>query len=245
MNASFKRTLLAISLVIAGSCVFLFNLFYQEAKTTAITKLNEEQLIHARQASRGIEDFFATWARNLNSLAKMEEIDGNTPVGQHYLNLYFEANQDQIRSIARVDKNGVITSCFPLSDSVGKDGTKQKHVREFLQTHQPVISDVFRACDAMTGNVARDRQLTVRTLATDGTGVVIEVSDNGHGLPDGGAEKAFERFFTTKQHGLGLGLTVCRAIIDAHGGSLGAKNNTERGATFYLTVPVSDGGQAS
>ena len=66
----------------------------------------------------------------------------------------------------------------------------------------------------------------------------IEVSDTGRGLPEGGAERAFERYFSTKPHGLGLGLSVCRTIISAHGGTLGAANNAERGATFFCTLPL-------
>ena len=103
---------------------------------------------------------------------------------------------------------------------------------------QVLLNLVMNACDAMEGNEAKDRRLIVRTCAADDGGVRIEVIDIGSGLPVGGAERAFERFFTTKPHGLGLGLSVCKTIITAHGGTLGAANNSGRGVTFYCILPV-------
>ena len=106
-----------------------------------------------------------------------------------------------------------------------------------VQLQQVLLNFVMNACDALLDNAADDRLLTVRTCADGDGSVRIEVCDNGRGLPDGGEGQAFERYFTTKPHGLGLGLSVCRTIISAHGGKLGAANNKERGATFYCSLP--------
>ena len=142
-----KRTFIALAIVFTGACAFLFNIFYKEAKNTAITKLNEEQMIHAKQAARGIEDFFATWTRSLDSLSKMDEIIDTDAFGKRYMKLFYEANQEQIRSITRLDERGVILHNFPQSSSVGTDISDQKHVRELLRDHKPVISDVFKAVE--------------------------------------------------------------------------------------------------
>ncbi|HZJ16695.1 MAG TPA: PAS domain S-box protein [Chthoniobacteraceae bacterium] len=107
-----------------------------------------------------------------------------------------------------------------------------------VQLQQVVLNLALNACDAMAGNEQRDRLLTVRTLPADGARLRIEVIDVGHGLPNGGEDLAFERFFTTKPRGLGLGLSVCRTIVTAHGGTLGAANNAGRGATFHCTLPL-------
>ena len=147
MNTHYKKTFIALALVFAGACAFLFNIFYTEARNTAIAKLHEEQMIHAKQADRGIEDFFATWTRSLSSLSKMDEIVDNNNAGQRYLKLFYEANQEQILSITRVDERGVILYNFPVSSLVGTDIPDQKHVREMLQDHKPVISDVFKAIE--------------------------------------------------------------------------------------------------
>ena len=140
-----KRIFIALAIVFASASVFLFNSFYKEAENTAIAKLNEEQTIHAKQAARGIEDFFATWTRSLNSLSKMDAIIDNDAVGRRYMRLFYEANQEQIRSITRLDERGVILYNFPSIRAVGTDISGQKHVRELLRDHKPVISDVFRA----------------------------------------------------------------------------------------------------
>lgn len=107
-----------------------------------------------------------------------------------------------------------------------------------VQLQQVLLNLVMNACDAMADNVAKDRLLTVRTFSAGEASVRIEVSDIGRGLPAGGAERVFERYFTTKTQSLGLGLSVCRTIITAHGGTLGAANNAGRGATFHFTLPL-------
>jgi two-component system sensor kinase FixL len=64
------------------------------------------------------------------------------------------------------------------------------------------------------------------------------VADHGVGLLPDNLEKVFDPFFSTKPNGMGLGLSVCRTIITAHGGKLWAANNADRGATFYFTIPT-------
>jgi len=68
-------------------------------------------------------------------------------------------------------------------------------------------------------------------------GVVISVSDCGEGIVQDAFDKIFEVFYTTKTRGTGLGLSICRNIVDAHGGTLEARNNSDRGATFTITLP--------
>ena len=139
----------------------------------------------------------------------------------------------EVLKLARSDltSHGVIVDTALASNlaAIGGDG---------VQLQQVLLNLVLNACDAMADNVAKDRRLSVRTLSAGGAGVRIEVSDVGRGLPAGGAERAFERYFTTKAQGLGLGLSVCRTIITAHGGTLGATNNVGRGATFHFTLPL-------
>ncbi len=62
--------------------------------------------------------------------------------------------------------------------------------------------------------------------------------DSGCGIPAENMEKLFAHFFTSKPDGLGMGLSISRSIVEAHGGRLEAKNNPDRGATFYFTIPV-------
>jgi len=69
-----KRYLLSLIACFVGLCAFLFTVFYDEAEKTAIRQLNDQQQIHAKQAARGIEDFFTTWTGILNSFSKMDSM---------------------------------------------------------------------------------------------------------------------------------------------------------------------------
>ena len=147
MNANFRKLLivLVILFAVAGAC--LFQLFYKEAENLAIAKLNEQQRIHASQASGGIEEFFTTWTRNLGALAKMDGIAANNVVGQADLRIFYEANQEFVTGITRLNEKGAITYNFPADSSLGLDISGQKHIRELLRDHKPVISDVFKSVE--------------------------------------------------------------------------------------------------
>jgi two-component system sensor kinase FixL len=81
-------------------------------------------------------------------------------------------------------------------------------------------------------------------MELDGANLIrVALSDSGTGLSGDKLDKIFEPFYTTKREGLGMGLSICRSIIEAHGGRLWAENNPDRGATFSFTVPVDGGGK--
>jgi signal transduction histidine kinase len=81
------------------------------------------------------------------------------------------------------------------------------------------------------------RELLIRTGTIESSGVLVAVQDSGPGLEAAMLERVFESFYTTKPTGLGLGLSICRSIIEAHGGRLWASTNQRRGATFQFTLP--------
>ena len=113
-----------------------------------------------------------------------------------------------------------------------------------VQLQQVLVNLVINASDAMSGNALHDRQLVVRTEPLDGGGVRVSVSDAGAGIAPDHLEQVFEPFFSTKTHGLGLGLSVCRSIVTAHGGTLWATHNPQRGTTFHFTLPVAGGARS-
>lgn len=144
-----KRLFIVITSVFTCACVLLFCIFYQEAKNAAIVKLHEEQMIHAMQAARGIEDFFAMWTRSLNSLAKMDPIIAIDATGKSFMDLYYKAHREEVLAITRLDEKGVIAYNYPQSGLIGTDISAQKHVQEMLRDRKPVISDVFRAVEGV------------------------------------------------------------------------------------------------
>lgn len=81
-------------------------------------------------------------------------------------------------------------------------------------------------------------RLVVRTNSINTSNVLIEVQDSGTGIAADKLESIFDPFITGKSEGLGLGLSICRSIIERHGGTISAANNPEHGAKFSITLPV-------
>ena len=106
-----------------------------------------------------------------------------------------------------------------------------------VQLQQVLLNLVLNACDAMAGGAPGERLLTIRTAAS-GDAVSIEVIDCGEGIAMEQIDQIFEPFYTTKAHGLGMGLSVCRTIVTAHGGKLWVSRTPDRGVTFHCTLPT-------
>jgi C4-dicarboxylate-specific signal transduction histidine kinase len=110
-----------------------------------------------------------------------------------------------------------------------------------VQLQQVMLNLINNAVQAMSTVEIDSRELVIFTGQTDRDGIVVAVRDSGPGLDPANFEHAFEAFYTTKPGGLGMGLSICRSIIEAHAGRLWASANTPRGATFQFTVPVQAG----
>jgi signal transduction histidine kinase len=108
-----------------------------------------------------------------------------------------------------------------------------------VQIQQVLLNLIINACDAMQSNVVNGRLIRITTSWDKSETLEISVSDLGKGVSADNFEKIFEPFVSSKAEGLGLGLTICRSIVKAHGGKLWATNNPNIGATFHLTLPVS------
>ena len=105
---------------------------------------------------------------------------------------------------------------------------------------QVVVNLVQNAIDAMRELPVADRHLRLQTsVDADGTQRVA-VSDRGPGIPAGADERLYTSFFTTKADGLGLGLSICRSIVEMHGGRIGHESGRHGGASFHFTVPAGD-----
>ena len=107
-----------------------------------------------------------------------------------------------------------------------------------IQLQQVVINLVINGIEAMVSVMDRPRELLIRTSLDDGGQIVALVKDGGTGLATENAEKLFDAFYTTKSGGMGMGLSICRSIVAAHGGRLSALENAGPGATFQFTLPL-------
>jgi two-component system sensor kinase FixL len=106
-----------------------------------------------------------------------------------------------------------------------------------VQLEQEVLNVVRNACDAIgAGEANAPRTVTIRTREGRPGYVVIEVSDTGVGVEDGGLERIFAHFVSTKPNGLGMGLAISRSIVDAHGGLIWATANAGRGLTVHIEL---------
>jgi PAS domain S-box-containing protein len=108
-----------------------------------------------------------------------------------------------------------------------------------IQLQQLVFNLLMNGMEAMESVVGTTRKLFIRSRRYSSDSVLVEVQDSGTGLAD--PEKVFEAFFTTKEKGMGMGLAICRSIINAHHGRLWAESAEGAGTTFSFTLPVQTG----
>jgi signal transduction histidine kinase len=95
--------------------------------------------------------------------------------------------------------------------------------------------------EAMQSITDRSRELVIRSRETEAQQVLVSVTDCGVGMPTENSDRLFDAFFTTKSSGMGMGLSICRSIIEAHGGRLWATENLPHGVTFQFSLPVNTG----
>jgi two-component system sensor kinase FixL len=105
-----------------------------------------------------------------------------------------------------------------------------------VQIQQVVMNLVRNSVEALSE--VDNRSLTLRTSRTDQTRLQVDVVDTGPGLPKNVAERLFQPFVTTKSGGIGIGLSICKTIVDAHGGRLWTTANPEGGTAFHITLPI-------
>jgi signal transduction histidine kinase len=107
-----------------------------------------------------------------------------------------------------------------------------------VQVQQVMLNLILNAIEAMTGVDEEARALTISSESSPAEGLCIAVGDSGPGIAPEDRERVFESFYTTKAGGVGIGLSICRSIIHAHGGRLWADAGQPRGAVFRFTLPV-------
>jgi signal transduction histidine kinase len=102
----------------------------------------------------------------------------------------------------------------------------------------------MNACEAMADSDGVASGIEVSTARDDNSRLRLTVADRGPGIPPDLLDRVFQPFMTTKSQGLGLGLSICHSIVTAHGGRLWAVNNPDRGASFFVSLPIHAGGHA-
>jgi signal transduction histidine kinase len=149
--------------------------------------------------------------------------------------------------LARLDINGAIQEILALTRSeltrhdvvVRADLSRGDRTvfADRVQMQQVVLNLIMNGSEAMSAVMDRPKVLTISSERVDSGGVLVAVKDTGAGIDPAIADRLFESLFTTKPNGMGMGLSICRSIIEAHGGRFWASPNTPHGATFQFTIP--------
>jgi C4-dicarboxylate-specific signal transduction histidine kinase len=132
-----------------------------------------------------------------------------------------------------LSKNGVLLQT-QLTDGLPDVWGDRVHLQ------QVILNLIMNATEAMSEATEGSRKLLISTGKAETDGVLVTISDSGPGLPQANPERVFEAFYTTKPSGLGLGLSICRSIVETHGGRLWAAPNEPRGAVFCMMLPIGE-----
>jgi C4-dicarboxylate-specific signal transduction histidine kinase len=161
-----------------------------------------------------------------------------------------------IRSLVRKDKsvrsllnlNAVIADTLRLvsSDVLMRESVVTTEMDHNLpqveavpvQIQQVLLNLIMNALDAVEALPPAERRIIISTRSLKGESAEVSVRDFGPGLPKDRPEKVFDHFFSTKQTGMGMGLTVVRSIVETHGGTISAENAPDRGARFFFRLPA-------
>ena len=107
-----------------------------------------------------------------------------------------------------------------------------------VQLQQVMLNLILNSIEAMTSADVSERKVEITTESHHTDGLLVAIADSGPGVAANDLERIFESFYTTKGGGVGIGLSICRSIIDAHGGRLWAEAHPPRGAIFRFTLPT-------
>jgi signal transduction histidine kinase len=107
-----------------------------------------------------------------------------------------------------------------------------------VQLQQVIVNLALNGIEAMGGVIDRPRRLVIRSESQNAEELLVAVRDSGVGIDPKAFKRIFDAFFTTKAQGMGMGLSICRSIVEAHGGRLWASANSDYGATLQFTLPA-------
>jgi signal transduction histidine kinase len=145
------------------------------------------------------------------------------------------AINDAILEVIALTRTEAANNGIPVRTQLAEDLPRVQGDR--VQLQQVLLNLIINAIEAMREVGEAERELLIGTRH-EADGVSVEVRDSGPGFAPAALERVFEAFYTTKTDGLGLGLSICRSIIESHDGQLWASPNEQRGAIFGFTVPA-------
>jgi C4-dicarboxylate-specific signal transduction histidine kinase len=143
---------------------------------------------------------------------------------------------EAILEVIALTRSEMIRNGVSLRTQLAKDLPSVQGDR--IQLQQVMLNLIINAIEAMRSESNGTRELLIATGEDGSSGVRVAVRDSGPGLEPEGFGRLFDAFYTTKSGGMGMGLSICRSIIEAHGGRVWATANAPRGAVFQFNVPA-------
>jgi len=188
---------------------------------------------NVEEARRSAELIRADGHRAAEIIQRIRSFAKKTPPQKDWIDINQSIREVTALARSEMHRNG-ITLETRLSDDV-------HHVplvfADRIQLQQVILNLIMNAVEAMSEVSNGPRQLLIRT-GTDAAGtIVVAVRDSGPGIAPENLDRLFTPFYTTKPQGMGMGLAICRSIIEAHGGRLWVTGNEDRGAAFHFSLP--------
>jgi PAS domain S-box-containing protein len=171
--------------------------------------------------------------RAADIVSRIRDFSKKTPVTKQGLEINEAILEIMTLARAAVSEHGVSVN-MQLSEGL------PTVLGDRVQLQQVILNLIMNAIEAMSETGEGSRALLIGTSEAEQGAVLVAVSDSGPGLPQAYPERIFDAFYTTKPSGLGMGLSICRSIVEAHGGRLWAAPNQPRGAVFYMLLPAGD-----
>jgi C4-dicarboxylate-specific signal transduction histidine kinase len=169
-----------------------------------------------------------------NIIDRIRDHIKKTPPRKERFDLNEAINEVIVLARSAIAKNGVVVETPLSEDLLPVEGDR-------VQLQQVVLNLILNAVEAIGSVQEGPRELAISTAQSQATSVLVAIRDSGPGVDAEGRERVFDAFYTTKSSGVGMGLAICRSIIDAHGGRLWVDANEPRGAVFQFTLPSAGG----
>ena len=182
------------------------------------------------EARRSVEDMISDARRASEVIHSIRTLSKKTDAEKVPLDI-----NDVVREASRLVQREAITHGASLRLELAQE--LPSILGDRVQLQQVIINLVINAIQAMASVTDRPRILLIRSQQSEDGHVLVAVRDSGTGIEAKSVNKLFKAFFTTKPSGMGMGLSICRTIIEAHSGQVSAANNSGPGATFQLILP--------